>query len=277
MFDAWPDPLPRDALPTAGLHARLTDACHDLPSPESSARDVAALTASVLRRRRAISGLAVRLRAPSGDPWPTEEVWRERWRNARRDLSRLTLGSLSRFEKLELERACHSGLRGTPPHLDALASGPDGIVAVESKCTEFLSEHRAAFRDVYRKRFDELAHPTWRHRFETLSENPGAYRFLDAAQLLEHYLGLKNTFPGEENVVLLYVWWEPSNAEALPIFAEHRSEVRAFSKSLSDPQIRFQAEPYPELWSRWKRETEPDWLHEHVDSLCRRYLVHVDI
>ena len=41
------------------------------------------------------------------------------------------------FTALQFEAVCPTGLQGTPPHLDLLAGGPGGIVAVESKCAAF--------------------------------------------------------------------------------------------------------------------------------------------
>jgi hypothetical protein len=198
-----------------------------------------------------------------------------RWRNDPFDLALLEVGGMARFGTLELERPCRSGLRGTPPHLDALAIGRNGVVAIESKCTEMLSEHRASFRSVYAERFRQLAHPTWQRRFAQLNETPDRYRFLDGAQLLKHYLGLKNTFPQTSRVVLMYIWWEPRNADSLPIFAEHRREVASFADSLADPQIAFRWQSYPELWAKWSEQKNPGWLTGHVESLRRRYLVPV--
>jgi hypothetical protein len=200
-----------------------------------------------------------------------------RWRNEPSDLRLLRLGGTSDFDTLVLEHPCPSGLRGVPPHLDAVAVGDRGIVAVESKCTEPLTEHRAAFRDAYRARVEQLAHPSWRGRFDELLAEPSRYRFLDAAQLVKHYLGLKNTFVDRPRLTLAYLWWEPANAAELPIFADHRNEVAAFAAGLADPQVGFHAQAYPELWSEWEAQSEPAWLRGHVAQLRRRYLVDVSL
>ena len=136
-----------------------------------------------------------------------------------------------------------------------------------------------ARRRVPRRLFQALRRarsPHLERQFEELSEKSDSYRFLDAAQLLKHYLGLKNTFPTAARIVLMYVWWEPSSAGSLPIFAQHRAEVASFGEGLADPQILFHAESYPELWARWEQQTKPAWLPEHVENLRRRYFVRVE-
>ena len=60
-----------------------------------------------------------------------------------------------------------------------------------------------------------------------LVESPRSYLWLDAAQLVKHAFGLAYTFP-DRPVTLIYLFWEPSNPEAYPIFAEHRAEVDRF-------------------------------------------------
>jgi hypothetical protein len=93
-----------------------------------------------------------------------------------------------------LETECRTGLRGTPPTLDFLVDGPE-ILAVESKLLETLSRHVACFKDGYADAMKPL-HPSWRKEYGRLAEDPTRYRYLDAAQLIKHYLGLRATYPG---------------------------------------------------------------------------------
>ena len=53
--------------------------------------------------------------------------------------------------------------------------------------------------------------------YRALRDNGTLYRHLDAAQLIKHYLGLRNTFPGRD-VTLLNLFWKPANAADFPEF-----------------------------------------------------------
>jgi hypothetical protein len=101
-------------------------------------------------------------------------------------------------------------------------------------------------------------------------EDPRRYRFLDAAQLVKHYLGLKCRF-GRADVALAYVYWEPSDADGVAECLVHRAEVAAFAKAVGDPRMRFVARSYPDLWSEWDAPGRPGWLRAHVAALRARY------
>lgn len=195
-----------------------------------------------------------------------------RWRESREDLARLRLADQSAFTELFFERRCPTGLQGVPPHLDALCMGREGIVAVESKCTELLGEHTARFRDAYGARIRDLGHPSWVAKYEQLLVEPSRYRFLDAAQLVKHYLGLKSTF-GNTSVTLLYLYWEAADPESSPIFAAHRAELEDFADGLADQELDFAARAWPEVWEEWEQDRAVPWVEEHVAALKRRYLV----
>ncbi len=50
----------------------------------------------------------------------------------------LNLIGLSGFNEAKFEKRLPTGLRGTDPHLDFYAAGPNGVVCVESKFLEIL-------------------------------------------------------------------------------------------------------------------------------------------
>jgi hypothetical protein len=167
-----------------------------------------------------------------------------------------------------LEVECSSGLRGTPPTLDCLVEAPH-ILAVESKFTETFHAHQAEFKGGYRE-VVASAHPTWRSEYERLVEDPRRFRYLDAAQLVKHYLGLRRRFK-DGPVTLAYLYWEPSNASDVAACVIHRAELTAFAERLGDPQVRFIGKPYHELWDDWATSRHPQWLRNHAAALRRRY------
>lgn len=192
----------------------------------------------------------------------------------KRDLAALTLCGRSGFTALRFERRCPTGLRGgRAPNLDALLDSPDLVVGIESKLTEPLAAHRAAFSPAYREqlhaRLGELA---WFREMLRLMEQPTAYAALDAAQLVKHAFGLANVFVGRRSL-LLYLFWEPTNPGADAVFARHRAEIADFAERVAGGGPAFAAMSYAELWAEWQRSPTRPWLMAHLGDLGRRYAV----
>jgi hypothetical protein len=95
------------------------------------------------------------------------------------------------FASIQFERKCPHGLIGRrSPNLDVLADGEGGIVAIESKCLEYLSSHKAEFSPAYNLEIQDRRRQTgWFQEMEHLTKEPATYRWLDAAQLVKHAFG----------------------------------------------------------------------------------------
>jgi hypothetical protein len=134
-----------------------------------------------------------------------------------------------------------------------------------------LSPHKAEFAPAYKAEITDGRRGTaWFREMLQLLEEPHSYRWLDAAQLVKHAFGLAYTFPNRP-VTLLYLFWESSNPEAYPFFAEHRVEVKRFTSSVIGSGPEFVAMSYPELWRLLDTQTEPKWLPAHGARLKARY------
>jgi hypothetical protein len=96
----------------------------------------------------------------------------------------LRINGVSGFCSIRFEATCPTGLRGTPPHLDMLACGPNPI-AIESKCTEWMEGKPARFSASYDRLSATHGHSPWYGQIELLRRRPGRYRHLDAAQLVK--------------------------------------------------------------------------------------------
>ncbi len=179
------------------------------------------------------------------------------------------------FERLEFEVKFPTCLQGKPPNLDVAASGPRATVAIESKCLEYLGEHEAMFQPSYSTAVRELAHESWAALFDDLKNESGLLSRLGVGQLVRHYLGLRRAVV--EGLVpaatLLYIYWEPADAERLPAFRDHRADLAKFDSRVSDPTVRFASLSYPDLWAQWSADGAPGWLEAHVDALRERYEV----
>ncbi len=94
---------------------------------------------------------------------------------------------------------------------------------------------------------------------------------LDAAQLVRHYLGLRNQPEFQDKrIVLLYLFWEPENWADFPEYRRHREE----SSVVTTIHVKDPMSPtwmtYPDLWRLWEYlGLYPDHLREN----CRRYLL----
>ncbi len=171
---------------------------------------------------------------------------------------------------VHLEVRCRTGLPGTAPTLDVLVDGPH-VLAIESKCTEPFATHEASFSPAYEALL-EPAHRSWREEFQRLVQDPRRYRYLDAAQLIKHYLGLRAR-SGHEPVTLAYIYWSPTDADDIAACAIHAAEVAEFSSLARDPAIRFVAMTYDRLWDEWSAPHNPQWLIAHAAALRDRYAV----
>lgn len=192
----------------------------------------------------------------------------------RRVGSSFNIGEHHGLQLIGFEQRFSTGLaRSRPAHLDVVAKTASGLLAIESKCTEYLSPKVAQFSERYRTEItDERVSGPWFREMVRLIEGGGqAYRFLDAAQLIKHAFGLANPQnPNPEKVTLLYIYWEPLDAGLSPLFAEHRAEVAAFAERVAGGTPAFESMGYAELWDGWAASNKTT-LIVHVRRLRARY------
>jgi hypothetical protein len=183
------------------------------------------------------------------------------WRD---DASSLRFGETG-FRSIRFEAICPTGLRGTPPHLDLLADG-DLPMAIESKCTEWMTPKEAKFSDSYGSLETTHGHSPWFGQIATLRERPKQYSFLDAAQLVKHALGL-TTLYGTRSVWLIYLFWEPTNIGSWPQCAAHRAEAQDLAVRVQHSNVKLKPMGYQELWADWESRRPP----AHLSYLRTRY------
>ena len=161
--------------------------------------------------------------------------------------------------------------------MDFLAEKRDAIVAVESKFLEpFEGTKRAEFTKQYNRAFERIegkrstAESPWIEMFLSLRAEPEQYLFLDAAQLVKHYLGLNHSYPLKRRV-LLYLYWEAANAETHLEFDAHTKEVEDFTRRVSGCQTQFLGITYPALWCAWQERSAWTGMAAHIARLRDRY------
>ena len=171
----------------------------------------------------------------------------------RREPERLTIAGRSGFTFASFEKKLRTGLGGTPPNLDFYAIGPEAVVAVESKFTEVLSRKAANFSESYEKAVAGLADTRWVEMYRSLCAEPGRFNYLDAAQLVKHYLGIRHSLAEEQAPkALVYLFWEPRNWTGVKSYSQHRAEVLEFSMAVAGGEVEFTAMSYHELWDSWQ-------------------------
>jgi len=183
----------------------------------------------------------------------------------RNDPQRLSVGGHSGFKELRFEFQCPTGAGRGIANLDVLLKGDNVVLGVESKLIEFLTKKKADFSDKYRDVIENVADSSWRSVYNTLKNQEDLYVHLDAAQLVKHYLGLRQTF-NEKRVVLIYLYWEPLNADALPVYRKHTEEIEDLLRRLSGTDTPLLAISYPTLWKEMEASNA-----EHVARLRARY------
>lgn len=195
-----------------------------------------------------------------------------RWRSAP---DQLPLAGWTGFDAIQFEVRCPTGLRGTPPHLDLLALRLDAAVAVTVRCSEYLSRRKTAVAPSY----DRLLATTpgldaWRQQLDRLRHEPKGYRHVDLGALVKFAVALGRTFP-ERPTVLLYLFWEPLDADQFEEFGRHRQELAELQQAVQDGRVTFSAQNFRAMWQEWAACAAPDWLADHVQRLHARYCVSI--
>jgi hypothetical protein len=174
------------------------------------------------------------------------------------------------YEQLCFEKTLPTGLGGTPPHLDVWLEGEHEVVGIESKLLEYVSPKQAKFTVSYTRTAFPWAEKCWWEVLEN-SKLAGA-RHLDVAQLVKHYLGLRNHLrtANGRSATLLYLFWEPNNAESVAVCRQHRLEIEELAGHVAESEVSFRWMTHNQLWEEWSAVPA---LAEHARNLKARYAV----
>ena len=178
-------------------------------------------------------------------------------------------------DSLDFEAPFHTGLGGTPPHLDVAITYSTGfVVAVEGKFTEHLkrstrgkSNFTMAYFPTSTGRWigrdlpacQSLAEELWA---EELRGGRQRFEYLDPRQLLKHALGLAAQLGNRFSLYYLYYDWPGDGMEA------HRREIAFFDEYVGD-EIRFKALTYQGVFEKLRDSGQAG--SEYLDYLETRY------
>ena len=211
-------------------------------------------------------------------PWSSSALAVNSFAPWRDDPSELTLAGRKGFEpSFAFEMPCPNGVSAIAPHLDVVLRRPGEIVAVESKCSEYVqgSDHEVV-APAYLKlaeAADDRSASKWFGALRIVEK----FLLLDGYQLVKHYLGLRKTFEAEASrLTLVYLFWEPpvSTNPGAELFERHRSEIAEFAAAVEgDDSCEFVSLSYAEHWAEQAtRQESPGWFENHRLRLQARYL-----
>lgn len=171
-----------------------------------------------------------------------------RGRDATPLLSALGVPGSGEGAKLLFEEPLPTGLPGDPPTADVALRWPTGrVVAVESKFGEWLMRRprrQRAFKDKYFPAglgaWEAAGLPRCQALAEALQGGHLRLKWLHAAQLLKHALGLARG--GASQWTLVYLYFEHEGREA----AAHRAEIARAREAL-EGEVALVARTYQEL------------------------------
>jgi hypothetical protein len=172
------------------------------------------------------------------------------WRSHDASPLAAALGLEGGSPRVSLEEPLPTGLEGDPPAADVALHWPSGrVAAIESKFCEWLVR-RPRNKAIFKRKYFPPGADVWTAaglpRCQALAADIDAgrerFRWLNAAQLLKHALGLVRL--GAPAATLLYLYYDWPSREA----ADHAGEVARFASRIAG-DCDFRALTYQALYA----------------------------
>jgi hypothetical protein len=171
---------------------------------------------------------------------------------------------------ISFEEPLATGLEGDAPTTDVFLELPSGrALAIESKFSEWLvprPRNKVVLKAKYfppgRGLWDARGLPGCQALAGAIQGGAERFRYLHAAQLLKHALGLACTRPRAFELKYLYYEWATREAE------EHRAEIARFTAAVA-AELPFAALTYQALFARLAADPGVD--REYLGYLRTRY------
>ena len=194
----------------------------------------------------------------------------------RRAPSQLSIAGICEFVSVQFDFEAGDPICAGDSNCDVLALTSCSAVLVESTFLEPLTATPAEISPRYGAAFlggtgpAPIAERAWSKMYRRLRDDPSTYRYLDAAQLVKHYLALIQNFPLLERT-LFYLYWEPVNATDLQLYRDFRREITDFALSVADCDTRFVAKSYRAQLQEWQHNRARLDLGAQLERLRGRY------
>lgn len=161
------------------------------------------------------------------------------------------------------------------PNVDVVIHAPLSGIAIESKFTEPYNGNKhdgLSLKYVESPSFWEGL-PNLYELAKEISPDDNRFRYLHAAQLIKHILGLKKSVGNQGNsrlkhsFRLLYLWYDVLGEDGV----EHRKEIEQFAEIARKDQIKFSHITYQEVIARLSKDFY-DGNEAYCNYLTDRYL-----
>lgn len=179
------------------------------------------------------------------------------------------------ISSISFEEQFPTGLTGNPPNLDVALELTDGfIIAIESKFSEWLTP-RPVSKQPFKSKYFPVGTGMWAGRGLSASQelanlmNSGVkkFRYLDAAQLLKHALGLASQLGDQFSLYYTYLDWPGKESDV------HREEVSQFAEFVG-AELGFKAITYQQIFLSLQNEQGVD--SDYLEYLGGRYCSNAD-
>ena len=187
-------------------------------------------------------------------------------------LEQLALCGLRDFTEIHFDGRCPTGVRGTPPHIEVLASGPNGVVGVTVRVFDYLIQRRSRPSPAYRTLELSPRMVPWGDLLLAADSDERVFHHVDILTLAKLALGLGRIF-AHRPVRLLYLFLEPARSAQLGPFAAHREELSRLVEDTRDSNVPLTAVSFQELWQDWRDDRAPGSVRATAAELRRRYAV----
>ena len=171
---------------------------------------------------------------------------------------------------ISFEAQYPTNLTGNPPNLDVTLELADGFtIGIESKFSEWLTP-KSASKEPFKSKYFPGEDGLWKMNGLPKSQRlavqmkVGArqFRYLDAAQLLKHALGMATQLGDRFSLFYIYLDWSGKES------AMHAEEIDQFA-DLIDPELGFRVITYQQLFSCFKDTSDVD--AEYLEYVSKRY------
>jgi hypothetical protein len=184
--------------------------------------------------------------------------------------SRNKLSNRVKFEQ-KFEISKDKNLFPFSPNLDIVIeninSNNNGIYAIESKFTEpYKKEHKGISEKYIQDTSFWKGIPNLYELAKKICPDDGEFKYLDAAQLIKHILGLKENH-NKNGFRLLYLWYDVIGKDG----AEHRKEIEQFAEIAKKDNIKFRHITYQKVIIRLSKDFYID-NEDYLNYITDRYL-----
>lgn len=189
-----------------------------------------------------------------------------------RHMERLRLAGIEGFRELHFDARCPTGVRGTPPHIELMASGSSGVVGASIRTFGYLDRRQSKLSPAYAAlAVPETLRP-WVELMHAVAARAERFRYVDVPALAKLAVGMGRIFAGRP-IRLLYIFLEPLDAANTSPFDEHRVELARLIAMVAESGVKLVACSFHELWQGWRRDEPFPGLREIVAELEQRYSV----